>query len=499
MPKKINIVGAGIAGLSAGCYLQMNGFETEIFELNSLPGGLCTSWTRSGYTFDGCLHWLVGSTPNDNLYYLWNELIDMKKIEFVDFDYHSRYEDQNGNNLTFYNDIEKCKQEFLNKAPEDKIIINSFIKAVKKFTKFSLPVDKAAETYNLTDGFKMFMKILPFVSSYRKWIGVSLNDFAGFFKSTLIRNALKVHPSEDISAFFILMMHAWMNKKSAGYPVGGSLRFSQLIEKKYLELGGKINYRSKVTEIIIKNNKARGIILENGEEYSSDIVISAADGHYTIFKMLDGKYADKRIRKIYKEFKTFPSYLQVSLGVKRTFKDSPHMVKFDLKKPIRIDESTEYNYITVRIFNFDNTMAPEGNTVITALLITENNTYWEYLRKNDKVRYQSEKDRIVKEVIDALEEKFGNIKSNVEEIDVSTPATVIRYTNNWKGSYEGWLPTKQTGLQSLKKTLKGLDNFYMIGQWIEVGGGVPTALMSGRNVTQIICKKEKKKFITTHY
>ena len=57
--KSIIIIGAGIAGLSAGCYGQMNNYQTRIFEMHNLPGGLCTSWKRQGYTIDGCLHWLV--------------------------------------------------------------------------------------------------------------------------------------------------------------------------------------------------------------------------------------------------------------------------------------------------------------------------------------------------------------------------------------------------------------------------------------------------------
>jgi len=36
---KIVIIGAGVAGLSAGCYLRMNGFDTEIFEMHSKSGG----------------------------------------------------------------------------------------------------------------------------------------------------------------------------------------------------------------------------------------------------------------------------------------------------------------------------------------------------------------------------------------------------------------------------------------------------------------------------
>ena len=259
MNKKINIIGAGIAGLTAGCYLQMNGYDTEIFELNSLPGGLCTSWNRGVYTFDGCLHWVVGSSPSDNFYHLWNELIDMKNTSFVDYDYYVKYEDIKGNNITFFCDADKLKKELLQKAPEDKIIINSFIKAIKKYSGFSFPIDKAYETYNFIDGLKMIMKFAPYMNSFKKWLGLNSNDFADFFKNELLRNAFKSHPVEDLSVFFIIMMNAWLNKKSAGYPIGGSLKFSQLIEKKYLELGGKINYRNKVTKIIVKNKIAKGI------------------------------------------------------------------------------------------------------------------------------------------------------------------------------------------------------------------------------------------------
>lgn len=49
--RSVIIIGAGIAGLSAGCYGQMNGYNTKIFEMHSIPGGLCTSWKRKSYTF----------------------------------------------------------------------------------------------------------------------------------------------------------------------------------------------------------------------------------------------------------------------------------------------------------------------------------------------------------------------------------------------------------------------------------------------------------------
>ena len=80
---------------------------------------------------------------------------------------------------------------------------------------------------------------------------------------------------------------------------------------------------------------------------------------------------------------------------------------------------------------------------------------------------------------------------------MATPMTWVRYTGNWRGSYEGWLLTPKTFMTSMSKTLPGLDNFYMAGQWVNPGGGMPSAAMSGSHTIQIICKKDKKEFVTS--
>ena len=86
MEKSIIIIGAGIAGLSAGCYGQMNGYRTRIFEQHNQPGGLCTAWKRKGYTFDGCISWLVGSAPGTGVYPIWEELGAVQNRQFVNHD-----------------------------------------------------------------------------------------------------------------------------------------------------------------------------------------------------------------------------------------------------------------------------------------------------------------------------------------------------------------------------------------------------------------------------
>jgi len=75
--------------------------------------------------------------------------------------------------------------------------------------------------------------------------------------------------------------------------------------------------------------------------------------------------------------------------------------------------------------------------------------------------------------------------------------TWVRYTGNWKGSYEGWMEVSFGLGKHMDKTLPGLGSFYMIGQWVEPGGGLPPAAQHGRHVIQIMCKRDKKKFATS--
>ncbi len=80
--------------------------------------------------------------------------------------------------------------------------------------------------------------------------------------------------------------------------------------------------------------------------------------------------------------------------------------------------------------------------------------------------------------------------------DVSTPATLVRYTGNWQGSFEGWLPTPEWLVKSVPPTLPGLDGFWMVGQWVAPGRGLPSGLMSARQVQQLICRSDGVKFRT---
>ncbi|MGA8849988.1 MAG: NAD(P)/FAD-dependent oxidoreductase [Dehalococcoidia bacterium] len=497
--KKVNIIGSGIAGLSTGCYLQMNGYDTQIFEAHNHPGGVCTSWTRKGYTVDNCIHWLVGSSHSDNFYRLWNELIDMKSMKFVYSEEWMRVETPDGRSMRVFTDIDRLEQEMLEKAPADEGLVRSFTNAARRFATLQMPMRKAPETYGPVDGLKMMFGLLPFMRQLKKWSSISIQQYADRCSNPLLKRTFESMFIPETNVLFLIMTIVWMHKRSAGYPIGGSLEFARQIEKRYIELGGRINYKSRVAKISVKNDVTTGIVLDSGEEHASDIVVSAADGHSTIFDMLGGRYMDAKVKDYYDNYQTFPSYLMVSFGVARKFDDYPRTIVLFPEQPLTVDRGSKCEGIMVRIFSFDPTLAPEGKTMITTMIVTREYEYWDNLKKTAPEQYKAEKNRIAEKVLELLEKRFGDIRSKVEMIDVSTPSTVIRYTNNWKGSFEGWLSTPRVGFRGMRKTLPGLENFYMAGQWVEPGGGLPTALRSGRNVAQIICKKDKKKFTTSGF
>ncbi|MBP7497774.1 MAG: NAD(P)/FAD-dependent oxidoreductase [Bacteroidales bacterium] len=494
--KNIIIIGGGIAGLSAGCYLQKHGFKTQIFEQHSLPGGLCTSWQRKGYTFDACIHWLVGTNKTDSFYKYWNEIIKMEDIYFYEDEEFFRLFDKDNNQLIVYRNIDRFEKTLLSIATDkgDMKLISEFAAATRKLLNFNLPSDKAPELISFMDSLKMFIKIFPFMGTFNKWNKISAGDFASKFKNPLIKKLFQTLFMPEFPVFFILFMFVWFTKKNAGYPIGGSLNFAKLLEKNFVANKGIITYNSKVEKIITENGNAKGVITNKGETHYTDIVISASDGFNTIFNMLEGKYVNKKIENIYKNYKVFPSFLQVSFGIDAKLNNMPGTCGYILEKDLTIDDKTTTDTIGFRIFNFDPTLAPDGKTSVIATLNTYNYEYWVKLKIENPDKYKAEKQRIADELAEIFITKTGISKEQIEVTDVSTPSTVIRYTGNWKGSFEGWIITPGMGFKSLSKILPGLNNFYLIGQWVEPGGGLPACILSARNLTQIICKKANISF-----
>lgn len=505
---KVNIFGAGISGLCMGSYLQMCGFETEIFEQHSSSGGLCASWKRNGYTFDSGIQWLLGSNRHNAFYKLWSELLDMESVPFISHESRLHIELKNNKDkygspvFILYTNIDRLENYMLDIAPEDRRQILKLTSFIRRMQKYELPpmVDKVMNmlTWKEKSG---LIKFLPIGLALLRWKNVTNFDFSRKLKNPFLKEAFDlIYDGDEMSLLVLSLPMAAYDTQSAGYPLGGSYKFAQRFEKKYLSSGGRINFNAPVAKILTENDTARGLLLADGSEVFSDITVSASDWHFTVFDALDGKYTNAAIMSLkdQKTLKIYFSVFMVALGLTRTFEGHPHYFRFPLKKKIVSPDGTEYARMEVHIYNYDPTLAPEGKTVVSLSYYTMAGDYWINLRGSDKAEYDRRKNEFAKLMIDALDEKLGHIKEHIEETDITTPATYHRYTGNFRGSVQGWLPGKNMAAGTpVKPYLPGLKNFYFTGHWTSQGGGLPIAVKSSRDVAMMICKENKVPFKVT--
>ncbi|MDH5187312.1 MAG: NAD(P)-binding protein, partial [candidate division WOR-3 bacterium] len=132
MPRSIIIIGAGMGGMAAGIYGQINGYETQIFEMHTKPGGQCTSWKRKGYFFDPCIHHFFGCKPGSSVNQMWHELGALPR-ELVNIEACTAVASSDGKMFVDYYDLERLKNTLLKLSPADSKMIEQYIGSIKVF------------------------------------------------------------------------------------------------------------------------------------------------------------------------------------------------------------------------------------------------------------------------------------------------------------------------------------------------------------------------------
>jgi len=495
--RSLIIIGAGIGGLAAGCYAQMNGYRSQIFEMHTLPGGVCTGWKRKGYTFDGCMHHLVGCAPDTRIHRMWQELgIMPRPVHFPDD--LIGIESAEGRRLIVYTDLDRLEAHMRELAPADRGAIAEFVGAARRFTRFSMMDMLLAKPWEMVTA-------LPYMGLMGKWGKLTLEQVGAQFSDPFLRRAMGMiqYDFANTPAVVALMFLSGCATRNFGWPAGGSIAFARSIADRYEALGGEIHYRARVDKVLVERSpetgqgidRAVGVRLADGTEHRAGAIISNADGRATILDMLDGRYTTERIRAFYDNPpKQQEMALHVSLGVARDFADEPHMLVLWLPEPVEIAGQT-CDRLDIELFAFAPEMAPPGKTAVQVVATTSYD-HWKALSPE---AYGAEKARVAETVIACLDRRFPGLRAQVEVVDVATPLTTERFTGSYQG-YQAWPVPDQKMLDALmgkglSKTLPGLDNFFMVGQW--AGGiGLPNVAAMGRRAIADLCKQDGRRFRT---
>jgi len=481
--KQVLIIGAGLAGLSAGIYARQSGFDVTIYEGHTIPGGASTSWRRNGYYFEGGLHWLTGSSPKMQLNKLWREVGALDdSVSIYNRDPFFLYE-ENGVSAKLYRDPEQLRKHFLAISPEDRKAINRLCNDIRKFTRMQMPVmdlPKLKTKYPSKFPVLMMLSMLPALPRMKYYQNLSAAELGDQFKSPQIRNLLKNMIGEDYSANGVLFTIATLAAGDGGYPTGGSLAMAGRMAKYFESLGGKIEYKTKVEKVAVEHGAANGVVID-GETIPADAVIVTQDTLNAIDLLFEEPIHEPWAEQMRRETEVLTDVF-IGIGVEANLSDLPLNCTFPASKPIQVGELT-YRYIGFNNYAGFHGYAPEGCTTLTSVLMGGYD-FWKNARDNGT--YAAEKTKLADTIIHEIGLKYPQIVGKIAVVDVATPLTYERYLSSYKGS---WMTLMRKGQPNRQYPCKpeSIQHLYFAGQRLTTPGGCPVALTTGRTAAQNLC------------
>ncbi|TGZ10612.1 phytoene desaturase family protein [Streptomyces rhizosphaericola] len=504
-PPRVIVVGAGVAGLSTGCYARMSGARTRIFEKHVLPGGCCTAWSRDGYLFDYCIEWLIGTAPGNDAHRVWRELGALDGKTVTNFELFNKVEDENGRSVTFYNDPDRLEAHLLALSPADAPLIRSFTRDLRRFIDIELyPFLTAPALRTVRERAATLRTVLPAFRLFWRTAATPMHVFADRFQDPLLRRAFRNIFFQDPEGFPLLpylFNMAAAHHLNAGFPQGGSLGLSRSIENRYLSLGGEVTYRARTEKILVENDRAIGIELRNGRRYFAEHIVSACDGRTTVHHLLDGRYTSPRIDKLYHDLierpgTLFPAVVSAFVGLRGDFDpgeahSTTHLLTDEDGR--RLPGALQNSLVVQARSRYSDGFAPPGRSVLHCTYFSDY-AYWKGLRTRSRREYRGRKHEVADFVRTFLEHRHPGINDRIDLVDIASPATTHRYTGNHNGSILAWkafsdaddVAARLVGKDRMR--LPGLSGFSMAGQWVGMGGLIRAA-STGRFAVQYLCRE----------
>ena len=493
--KTIVIIGAGVSGLSAGIYAEQHGFHAILLEKNPSVGGMCTGWYRKGFYVDGCIHWLTGTKEGTIINEMWHNvdaINDPNDVLYLPswgtFEYQ-------GQKVTLWRDLDRAEREWKEVSPVDSKMIHKFFKIVRDFTKVELPLDLPLSMIPLHRKLALGLRVLSIWPSYLLTMGQTCEQFAKKFKSPVIRFALTNAQVGAGNLFSMIYSYSTVVIGDGGIPKGGSKPMVERMKEKFLSLGGTLKVNANVEQIVVEDKIATGVKLSNGAFIKGDYVVSCLDTNYTLKKLLRAQYPFPAFEKRFNDQKRHPSpsCILINYAVKKD-NGLPTPFTFDCE-PFAVG-GIEISHVGVRSYAYDETFDREGRTVLS-VLVDQSSLEYPYYRElaKDCQAYLKFKEEIANTIKDRIIKRFPELEDSLEVLDVATPYTFKRYVNTSNGVFMSFYFTHKDPMFAHSGHLKGIDNLYLSGQWMQGPGGLPIAMSQGKFAIQRICKQENMSFV----
>ncbi|MFC1669959.1 phytoene desaturase family protein [Spirochaetota bacterium] len=288
MPKKdIEIIGAGLSGLSSAALLAKKGFRVTVIEKQGSPGGAAGVYTEGGFTFDmGPTWYLMPEVFEDYFAHFNRNVSDF--YELVDLDPSYKIFFGKGDSLKITRDLEQNCAIFERIEPGSGERLAKYLEdAEYKYT--TAMKEFLYREYNSV--FDFFNRKILF-EGLRLDIFKKLDSYArNFFSSEKLRKILEYNivfigctPFKS-PALYSLMSHVDLTQ-GVRYPLGGINMLVKALYENALREGVQFIFNTHVREICVSNRKVTHLKTDDGE-LGAHIVLSTADYHHTEMDLLD--------------------------------------------------------------------------------------------------------------------------------------------------------------------------------------------------------------------
>jgi all-trans-retinol 13,14-reductase len=492
------IIGSGMGGLATGAILSKEGQKVLILERHYTAGGFTHVFKRKGFEWDVGIHY-IGEVQRENS--VMKKLFDYVtdgKLQWADIG--NVYDriiigDQH---YDFVKGVKNFKSQLISYFPEEEKAIDKYINLVFLAMKTSKNyyISKAIPPF-LDRLFGRFMKA-PFYKFSDKTTYEVLSSLTE--NETLIKVLTGQYGDYGLppkqSSFY---MHASVARHyfdGGSFPVGGSSQIAKTVDAVIEKSGGTILINADVEEVLIENNKAKGVKMKDGKILYAKNIISDAGIMTTYHQLLPKNIVEKHhLMESLKQVKRSIAHACLYIGLE----GSPDELQLPKTNYWIYPKEGDHDTCVERYLNDLNETFPvvyisfpsakdpdwsnryHGKSTIDIITLIPYETFEKWSETPWKKRgddYELIKEQIAQRLLKELYKQVPQVAGKVACYELSTPLTTAHFVNYEKGEIYGLDHSPSRFRQAILKPRTPIQNFYLTGQDI-VTAGVGGALFSG--------------------
>lgn len=490
-PKKVIVIGGGMAGLAVAARLAKKGHKVKLFEASDKLGGKCQTQVINGFAFDtGPSLLTLPAVYRDLFIKTGKRLEHLLEVKPVDPAFEYIFHD--GKRITFPNlshngTVSAITQALGRDAGED---WHRLLKRAEVMWEASREDFIEGELRSIWPFLKRTTLIKDFlaIAPWRSLRSLTSSYTANPYLRKIIDRYATYTGSDPREAPAVLLTIAFVEEAFGAWHVTGGIgQLGNSLATRVSELGVEVNLNSPVKRITTSSGSADGVILEDGREFKADLIISNTDASHLYGSLLGdvkkARSAKRSLERATPSLSGFSLLLSLSgvsnLNHHTVFFPEDYDAEFDsifrAKKPVKDPAIYICNPRDSKMVNPENEAwfilvnAPRHEPGI--------GTNWDE---------PGLKESYAQSLIDLLESKGVEIKSRLIDMNIRTPADLERDFRAPGGSIYG---TSSNGARSAflrAKNRSPVKNLYCVGGSAHPGGGLPLVAISAEIVATAI-------------